>query len=129
MLAVHDKPPFSIEKRLAAPDVLESLEGRKLEVRLLAVDPAHRNRMVIGGLFGHMVVEAQPSGYEVLLISGIVTQTAMYRRMGFRDLGAPVAEGAVAFIPMAVRIADLAPMIQRDLWRWRARTERSIQTP
>src|SRR6266852_1601010 len=43
MVAIHDKPPFSIEQRLADASVLDRIPGRKLEVRLLAIHPAHRN--------------------------------------------------------------------------------------
>src|SRR5262245_40733660 len=56
MIALHDEPPFSVADKLRDPSVLSSL-GRLAEIRLLAIDPAHRNRMLLAGLlvsvFGH----------------------------------------------------------------------------
>src|SRR6266404_2739190 len=46
MVAIHDQPPFSIAQRLPDASLLDRIAGKKLEVRLLAIDPAHRNRMV-----------------------------------------------------------------------------------
>jgi hypothetical protein len=49
MIAVNREPPFSVAAKLADPIVLNEY-GRLLEVRLLAVDPAHRNGVVMAGL-------------------------------------------------------------------------------
>ena len=122
MVAVHDQPPYSIEKRLADPSVLATIEGRKLEVRLLAVEPGHRNRMVFAGLLGHMIVDAMQGGYDVLLISGVAERAEMYHRMGFVDMGPARKEGAALFIPMMLRVAKLSEEIQRNLALWRRRT-------
>src|SRR5271154_941224 len=42
MISTHDKPPLSVAAKLADPALLDAF-GRLLEVRLLAVEPAHRN--------------------------------------------------------------------------------------
>ncbi|MEO8052635.1 MAG: GNAT family N-acyltransferase, partial [Acidobacteriota bacterium] len=49
MISVHDQAPFSVAAKLADPSVLDEY-GRLLEVRLLGVDPAHRNGVVMAGL-------------------------------------------------------------------------------
>jgi GNAT superfamily N-acetyltransferase len=121
MVAVHDQPPFSIEQRLADPAVLEAWPAPRLEVRLLAIDPAHRNRMVLAGLLGRVIEYAQAAGYATLLISGIAGRVEMYRRLGFVDLGPPVPSGAAAFVPMALRVAELPAAVRRDISRWRRR--------
>src|SRR5258705_13180024 len=46
MVAIHDQQPFSIAQRLPDASLPDRIAGKKLEVRLLAIDPAHRNRMV-----------------------------------------------------------------------------------
>lgn len=121
MVAIHDQPPFSLEKRLADPAVLDALPGRKLEVRLLAIHPAHRGTMVFAGLLVTMVERALAEGYEVLLASGIVERLPIYERFGFRALGPAVPEGRANFVPIALRLADLPPPVLAGLTRWRRR--------
>ena len=50
MLSFHDQPPFSIAARLPDVAILESPGRRRMEVRLLAVEPAHRGGPVMIGL-------------------------------------------------------------------------------
>ena len=121
MVAVHDQPPFSIAKRLADPAALDNLAGLKLEVRLLAVEAALRNRMVMAGVLWRMIVAAIEERYDVLLISGITERAGMYHRLGFMDLGPAVREGAASFIPMMIRLTELPPELARDIARWRRR--------
>jgi predicted N-acetyltransferase YhbS len=121
MVAIHDQPPFSIEKRLPSPEALDTFPAPLLEVRLLAIEPDHRNRMVIAGLFGHVIEYALESGYGTILISGIVERLEMYRRMGFVPLGAPVRDHQAEYVPMAFRLSDMSASISRDINRWRRR--------
>jgi predicted N-acetyltransferase YhbS len=112
MIAAHDRPPFSIESRLADVRVLEPY-GRVFEVRLLAVHPAHRKGLVMAGLFLQMYERARD--YDALIISGLVEESALYHRIGFEDLGPPVRSGEAEFVPMVARVADLAEQYAR--WR------------
>ena len=123
MVAIHDQPPFSIEQRLADASTLDRIPGRKLEVRLLAIDPAHRSQMVLAGLLGTMIEIAIREGHEVLLISGITDRAAIYRKFGFTPLGPPVASGKANFIPMLLRIEKLPDRIRQDIARWRRRND------
>ncbi len=122
MIAVNAEPPFSIEKRLPLGVAsLADWPARRLEVRLLAIEPAHRNSMVLAGLLGSMIELAAAEGFEAILISGVVNRLAMYRRLGFRELGPPVPDGAAAFVPMAMRIGELPEHVRTGIRRWRAR--------
>jgi len=105
MIAVHNQPPFSVAAKLADPRVLDGY-GRLLEVRLLAVDPAHRNGVVMAGLMLGVYEHARE--FDAMVISGHVEKAGIYHELGFRDLGPPVASGHALFVPMAIRVADLA---------------------
>ncbi len=117
MLAVHDRPPFSIADKLADPAVLAGLGPRPLEVRLLAVEPEHRHSLVLGGLGVAMLRHARAHGHSHLLISGFVDRLRMYERIGFRALGPPVRSGAVEFVPMVAHVDRLPGRIEADAAR------------
>lgn len=104
MVCTSAQRPFAVERRLADAGLLDTLPGPLLEARLLAIEPAYRRRMVFLGLLELMVSTAMAEGYATLLISGITTREGMYRRMGFRALGPPVASGAAEFTPMALAL-------------------------
>ena len=114
MAAAHDQPPFSVADRLADPTVLERY-GRLMEVRLLAIDPGHRSGLLLAGLLRLLYEHARQ--YEAVAISGHVDECAMYRKLGFRDLGPPVRSGEAEYVPMVLKVADLAAREER----WRAR--------
>jgi N-acetylglutamate synthase-like GNAT family acetyltransferase len=121
MVAVSPHRPFSVEKRLPGPGIIESLGRRPLEVRLLAIAPAHRNGMLMAGLLGRMVLTAMEQGHDVLLISGVEERVALYERLGFRKLGPAIPEGNAAFYPMALKLDDLPDAIRRDIALYRRR--------
>src|ERR1700693_4513576 len=50
MVAANDQPPFSVEKGLQDAASLRALGGPLLEVRLLALEPDSRHRMILGCL-------------------------------------------------------------------------------
>lgn len=99
MVAVHSGPLFSVARRLPNPEILCRLQF-PLEVRLLAIDPAYRQRTVLNGLFVQILNYARQQGCSDLLISGIAQRVSMYRRLGFEPLGPAVEEAGTAFIPM-----------------------------
>ncbi len=105
MIAVNGDPPFSVAAKLADPSVLDAY-GRLLEVRLLAVEPAHRNGVVMAGLM--LGVYEHARDFDAMIISGHVEKAGIYHELGFRDLGPPVASGEALYVPMAIRVADLA---------------------
>ena len=114
MIALHTQPPFSVAGKLADATVLDGY-GRLIEVRLLAVEPAHRNGVVMAGLM--LAVYEHARAFDAIVISGHLEKSALYHELGFTDLGPPVASGHAMYVPMAIRVADLA---QRQA-RWQRR--------
>ena len=86
MISINDSAPFSIEKRMPNPKVLNSIPDPS-EVRLLAIDGTVRRSTVLAGLFWQVYAEARRRGRSHLLISGIEERIDMYRSLGFRELG------------------------------------------
>jgi N-acetylglutamate synthase-like GNAT family acetyltransferase len=119
MIALHDQPPFSVAAKLADPRILDTL-GRLAEVRLLAIHPDHRNRLLLAELL--FAVYEQAKEYDSVAISGHADELAMYRRLGFREIGPPVRSGEAEYVPMVLRMADVGP--QAD--RWVKRLERKV---
>ena len=105
--AMHDRP-FSVESRLPDLSVLDAWPAPRVEIRLLALEPEHRNGLVMAGLIGCMMKAVSAAGARTMLISGISTRLAMYERMGFAALGPPVVSGQASYVPMAARV-DLLP--------------------
>ena len=66
MVVVHDRPPFSVADRLPDPSVLNGLDGRPMEVRLLAVRPGHRRGPVFSGLLWALREHARRLGHTRL---------------------------------------------------------------
>jgi N-acyl-L-homoserine lactone synthetase len=102
MISVHDQPPFSIQKRM--PGGLDPLErfARPCEVRLLAIERGARRGMILAGLFWRVYDYAKKSLHSHMLISGVQERLAMYKALGFEELGPAQAEGASSFVPMAL---------------------------
>jgi hypothetical protein len=105
MISLHDQPPFSVAGKLADPSVLES-HGRLMEVRQLAVESGHRNGVVMAGLM--LGVYEYARSYDSIVISGHVDKAGIYRELGFCDLGPPVESGQAMYVPMAIRVSELA---------------------
>ena len=114
IIALHDKPPFSIAEKLSDPSILNDY-GKLLEVRLLAVAPQHRRGNIMAGLM--LATYEYARQYDAIAISGITTQARIYHSLGFRDLGPPVRSGEAWFIPMLVPVRELA--IRQARWRER----------
>ena len=118
MISVHDQPPFSVAGKLADPAVLDAY-GSLLEVRLLAVDPAHRNGVVMAGLM--LKVYEHARGYDSMVISGHLEKADLYHELGFTDLGPPVPSGHATYVPMVIPVSDLAER--------QARWQRRLSSP
>lgn len=103
MISAHGGPEFSVTKRLPNPEMLRSFSV-PLEVRLLAIEPRNRSRMVLAGLLWRVYEHAVDNGYSHLLISGIAERAAMYGRMGFSALGPAVPDGEASFVPMVMPV-------------------------
>ena len=114
MISMHDQPPFSVAGRLADPTVLDSY-GRLVEIRLLAVEPAHRNGIVMAGLI--LTGYEHAHSYDALVISAHAEKLRLYHGLGFTDLGPAVQSGQAMYVPMVVRMTDFAARMAR--WKRR----------
>ncbi len=115
MVAVHDKPPFSVAARLPDPRRLDRLRGPLLEVRLLAIEPEARHGAVFAGLVWMVWEYALARGYSHILISGLAQRQRLYKRLGFRPLGPAVRSGQADYIPMAAAMASLPSKFRDDV--------------
>lgn len=105
MISVHFDAPFSVGEKLADPSVLDRL-GRIAEIRLLAIEPAHRKGGALQGLLFYAYHHS--SDRDTLVVSARQEELKMYRNLGFVELGPAVASGSAMFIPMAIPIPELA---------------------
>jgi len=124
MVSAHGRPPFSIAPRLSDPSILDRPGSRPLEVRLLAVEPAERNGLVLCGLLWSFYEYARDNGYTDLYISGVTNRQELYERLGFQPLGPAVRSGAAAFIPMSVTFARLQARLQKLIPLWKRHVQR-----
>jgi aspartate aminotransferase-like enzyme len=118
MVAVHDRPPFSVAAKMPDPSRLDALGPRLLEVRLLAIQPAHRRSRVFAGLLYAVLTRAVTQNHTHLLISAVDAQRTLYERLGFCSLGPPVQRGRAFFTPMALEVQSLCPVTVNRFRKW-----------
>lgn len=129
MLAIHDRPPFSVASRLDDPSWIERSCPRPLEVRLLAVRPSERKSVVLPGLLWLLYRLAKGAGYSHLLASGVRRQLGMYRKMGFEAIGPERQSGHAFFTPLAMALDDLPAPMRRIAARLEQHTEPDGKNP
>lgn len=102
MICVRDRRPFSLDEKLGRLERhLPQAEGARMcEVRLLAVRPDMRRTRVLPGLLTMMARYCQEGGYEYVVMSGRVSQQALYRHIGFIPFGPVVGDGDAPYQPM-----------------------------
>ena len=100
MSAVRDRRPFSLDLKLTNLDSYLPQGRTVCEVRLLAVDPAHRRGEALPGLLDTLVGFCLKRGYNLALISGTVLQQRLYRHLGFVPFGPLVGSREALFQPM-----------------------------
>ncbi len=114
MMAVRTNRPFSLDKKLKNLDSYVP-PGRNLaEIRLLAIDPNHRNSKVLTGLLGLLYKYCKEHGIDMGLISGTVRQKKLYGRMGFTPFGPLVGSGSALYQPMYVAIETFNQYLPQD---------------
>ena len=102
MICVRDRRPFSLDEKLGSLEAyLPQAEGARVcEVRLLAVRPDMRRTRVLTGLLTMMARYCQEGGYDYVVMSGRVSQQALYRHIGFIPFGPVVGDDAAPYQPM-----------------------------
>ena len=102
MICVRDRRPFSLDEKLGSlEDYLPQAEGARVcEVRLLTVRPDMRRTRVLTGLLTMMARYCQEGGYDYVVMSGRVSQQALYRHIGFIPFGPVVGDDDAPYQPM-----------------------------
>jgi GNAT superfamily N-acetyltransferase len=100
MVAVRARRPFSLDFKLADLDSYLPAARSPCEIRLLAVEPAHRRGVVFRGLARLLVWYCRNQGHDLALISGTVRQLPLYRHLGFVPFGPLVGSPEARFQPM-----------------------------
>ena len=118
MVSIHSQPPFSITDRLKDKSLIECLNGKPLEVRLLAVLPSERHGIVFAGLGWQVYCVAKSGGYTHLLISGLEERVQLYQRLGFHAVGEPAGVDGAAFVPMILSLDEVPSYLLKDIDRW-----------
>jgi aspartate aminotransferase-like enzyme/GNAT superfamily N-acetyltransferase len=105
MLALRSKRPFSLDKKLPALESYVPPHQSMCEIRLLYVQPAHRNGKVMRGLMEMVAQYAVAHGHNLALISGTTRQERFYRHFGFAAFGPLLGTGDARFQPMYLTLS------------------------
>src|SRR2546427_293035 len=106
MMAVRDQRPFSLDEKLGNIDRYLP-PGRSIcEIRLLAVEPSHRNGMVFQGLLKLLLEYGHQMKYNLAVISGTVRQQKLYKHLGFVPFGPLVGTKEAQFQPMYLTLEE-----------------------
>jgi aspartate aminotransferase-like enzyme/ribosomal protein S18 acetylase RimI-like enzyme len=100
MISGRAQRPFSLDRKLDDLDRYLPAGSKPVEVRLLAVDPAYRNRTIIARLVAMVSAHFAERGCDLAVISGTTRAVAMYQRMGFVPFGPLVGAVGAQFQPM-----------------------------
>ena len=100
MLAVRDRRPFSLDRKI--PDLDSHLPPFRsaCEIRLLAIKKDRRNRKVVLGLFTSLAAWCEEGGYDIALISANVEREKLYKNLGFTPFGPRVGKEGAIYQPM-----------------------------
>jgi aspartate aminotransferase-like enzyme len=100
MLAVRDRRPFSLDKKIPDLDTFLPPARSVCEIRLLSVRKERRRRKVLLGLFTMLASHCEKMGYDLALISGNVSQEKLYTNLGFKPFGPRVGTEGAMYQPM-----------------------------
>jgi len=100
MLAVKDRRPFSLDKKIPNLDAYLPPARSVCEIRLLSVRRERRRRKVLLGLFAMLASHCEEMGYDLALISGNVSQEKLYTNLGFKPFGPRVGREGAMYQPM-----------------------------
>jgi aspartate aminotransferase-like enzyme/GNAT superfamily N-acetyltransferase len=99
-LAIRRCRPFSLDGKLPDLDRWLPPGRRVVELRLLAVDPAHRNGPVAAQLLQYVARHCLDRGDDLAVISGAVRRLRLYRALGFEEFGRLVGTPEAPYQPM-----------------------------
>ncbi len=104
MLALRSNRPFSLDRKLADLDTFLPPHRSLCEIRLLYVQPNHRNGKIMRGLMELIAQYAMERGHDMALISGTTRQQRFYKHLGFAPFGPLVGSGDAFFQPMYLTV-------------------------
>lgn len=117
MVAVRKIRPFSLDGKLSDLDSYFPENSLKGEVRLLSVQKSKRAGIITTHLFKMVRDWCYENKLDILLISGVVNQVQLYKKLGFLPFGPLVGGGDAWFQPMYLTRASFiynAPSIVRE---------------
>ena len=107
MVAVRDRRPFSLDKKLGNIDKYLPAGRSVCEIRLLSIAKSRRKGRVIQGLLTMLARHCMDRGYDIAIISGTLRQERFYRRLGFVPFGPRVGAPEALFQPMYRELGTL----------------------
>ncbi|MGH7995968.1 MAG: aminotransferase class V-fold PLP-dependent enzyme [Opitutaceae bacterium] len=108
MIAVRRRRPFSLDSKLPNLDALIPAGRRPVELRLLAVLPAHRSGPVPVQLLHFAARYCLDLGDDSAVISGAVRRMPLYRALGFEPFGPQVGTAEAPYQPMSLTLENYA---------------------
>jgi predicted N-acetyltransferase YhbS len=112
MIAMRDRRPFSLEKKLGSLDPFFPERARLVETRLLSVVPGHRRGPIAMTLMSMGFRFFLKGGYDAIIISGTTRQLKMYKKIGFWPFGPLIGSEKALYQPMYItpdRLRQSAP--------------------
>jgi aspartate aminotransferase-like enzyme len=104
MICGRARRPFSLDAKL--DDLDRHLPGGRVpfEIRLLAVEKAHRKGRVFAGLAARLAEHFRDQGCDLAVISGTTRELPLYAHVGFVPFGPLVGSGEARFQPMYLEL-------------------------
>ncbi len=100
MLAIHDKRPFSLDKKLEELDSFLPDYTSICEIRLLTIEKKHRKTAIFTGILKKVFFLALERGYDLAVISGATRQLKLYKHIGLQPFGPLVGKKNAQYQPM-----------------------------
>jgi aspartate aminotransferase-like enzyme/GNAT superfamily N-acetyltransferase len=113
MLAMRSQRPFSLDHKVTELDSYLPPGASVCELRLLAVEAAHRKPGVFARLIRFAAGEAIKRGHTLAVASGTVRQTRLYQRMGFVPFAGLVGSEEARYQPMYLTLSATRELFAR----------------
>ena len=110
MVASRDIRPFSLDEKLGGLGIDNYLPSdfMKVEIRLLSIQKKSRGGRVIQGLLTMLARHCVERGYDLAIISGNVSQSNLYQRLGFVPFGPKLGKSGALFQPMYLNLINIS---------------------
>ena len=102
MVAVRSGHPFSLDEKLEDLDSYLPPGRSVCELRLLSIERDYRRGVLFHGLLRESVLHCTAQGYDLVVISGALSQQKLYERLGFVPFGPVVGTPSARYQPRFV---------------------------